>query len=314
MTYSPGSPGYPPAQSGGSYGATPSFAKTDDGETKLPFYLNVAVLVLGLLAYLSSYGPTLTIAGELGGAGGDHAADLGLSYGIVVLAALLAGVALLPKAKSNLGVIAAIATVGALAVIWQTVNSPAAVSIGWGLWAVLALSVLQAIAAIAAVLLESGVITPPAPRPKYDPYQQQYGQYGYGQQYGQQPQQGYYGQQPGAQQHQAPQQPSQPSGYGSQYGNYPASAAPTQSAIPTTGGFSAQPQASSPQSGPQPAAHQQGPNTPPTGFPSFSQPPSVGAGTGSQPASAPVNYQSEGQQSFSQGQQSPSTPSGPAPA
>jgi hypothetical protein len=33
MTYSPGSPGYSPAQPGGSYaGATPSFAKDDSGE------------------------------------------------------------------------------------------------------------------------------------------------------------------------------------------------------------------------------------------------------------------------------------------
>ena len=42
MTYSPGNPGYPPAQPAGSYpGATPSFAK-DAGESKLPFFLNIA--------------------------------------------------------------------------------------------------------------------------------------------------------------------------------------------------------------------------------------------------------------------------------
>ena len=51
MTYSPGSPGYPPAQPGGSYpGATPSFAKTEDTESKLPIYLNAAVVILGLAA------------------------------------------------------------------------------------------------------------------------------------------------------------------------------------------------------------------------------------------------------------------------
>ncbi|HYB82388.1 MAG TPA: hypothetical protein VED43_12235, partial [Mycobacterium sp.] len=90
--------------------------------------------------------------------------------------------------------------------------------------------------------------------------------------------------------------------------------APTQGAIPTqsTGGFGAQP---APQSGPQPAA-QQGPSTPPTGFPSFSPPPPVSAGTGSQAGSAPVNYSNTGgdQQSSGQGQQqSPSSPAGPAP-
>ena len=60
MTYSPGSPGYPPAQPGGSYpGATPSFAKTEDAESKLPSYLNAAVVVLGVAVYLLNFGPIL---------------------------------------------------------------------------------------------------------------------------------------------------------------------------------------------------------------------------------------------------------------
>ncbi|EUA11447.1 hypothetical protein I546_3152 [Mycobacterium kansasii 732] len=68
MTYSPGSPGYPPAQSAGSYGgATPSFAKADDGVSKLPMYLSMAVAALGLLAYLASFGPMFTVSSELGG-------------------------------------------------------------------------------------------------------------------------------------------------------------------------------------------------------------------------------------------------------
>ena len=58
MTYPPGNPGYPPAQSAGSYaGAAPSFAKSDDGESNLKLYLNIAVVVLGLAVYLVSYGP-----------------------------------------------------------------------------------------------------------------------------------------------------------------------------------------------------------------------------------------------------------------
>ena len=51
MTYSPGSPGgpgYPP----GSYGApTPSYAPApaaDPGPSKLPVYLNIAVVLLGI--------------------------------------------------------------------------------------------------------------------------------------------------------------------------------------------------------------------------------------------------------------------------
>jgi Family of unknown function (DUF5336) len=312
MTYSPGSPGYPPPQPAGSYaGATPSFAKTDDGESKLPLYLSFAVVGLGLAVYFLNFGPTFTVSADGLGAGG-RAGDAGTAVVVALLASLLAGLGLVPKAKKHFGIVGVIAVLGALMVISEVVNTPTGFSIGWAMWPLLACSVLQAIVAVAAILLDAGVITPPAPRPKYDPYSQ-YGQYGqYGQQYGQYQQQPYYGQ-PGEQSPaQAPQQP----GYGSQFGGYGVSQAPTQTAMPThgapsTGGFSAQPSA---QSGPQPAV-QQGPSTPPTGFPSFSPPPPVSAGTGSQAGSAPVNYSNPGgsQQSFGQGQQSPSSGSGPAP-
>jgi Family of unknown function (DUF5336) len=327
MTYSPGSPGYPPAQPGGSYAGTmPSFAKDDDGESKLPMTLSLAVAVLGFLAYLASFGPLATVNVEIGGAGAISGAGTALGVIAALLAGLLAAVGLLPKAKSYAGVVAAITVLGALLVVSEIVNMGSGVSIGWGLWLILVFSVLQAIAAVYALLLDAGVVTAPKPRPKHDPYAQ-YGQYGqqYGQygQYGQQP---YYGQpgpqQYGGQQAHNPQQPAvhqehsapQPAGYGSQYGGYPAShapaptspaptpqsMAPTQVSIPTTmaGGFGAQ-------SGPQPAARQQGTNTPPTGFPSFGTPPSAGAdGTESSEA--------EGEQPKGEQQPSPSSPSGPA--
>lgn len=301
MTYSPGSPGYPPASSGGSYaGATPSFAKDDDGKSKFPLYLNIAVVVLGLGSYLLNFGPTFTISADLGPGVGGRAGDAGTAVIVAVLASLLAALTLLPKGKNYGGIVAVIAILGALLAITETVNLPTGFAIGWAMWPLVACNVLQAIAAIVAVLLDAGVITAPAPRPKYDPYSQ-YGQYGqYGGQYGQQP---YYGQ-PGAQ------QSPQHAGYGSQYSGYPPSQAPTQSAVPT-GGFGAQP---SPQSGPQHAAHQQGPSTPPTGFPSFSPPPSAAAG--SEAGSAPANYSNHagGQPSYGAEEQSPSSPSGPAPS
>ena len=302
MTYSPGNPGYPPAQPAGTYpGATPSFAK-DAGESKLPFFLSIAIVVLGLLVYLLNFFPTFVLSADLGPAAGGRAGDAGTAVAVAVLAALLAGLSLLPKAKINTGIVAAIAVLGALLVIGEMINTPAGFSIGWALWPLLGASVFQAFAAVAAALLEAGVITAPAPRPKYDPYAQysQYGQYG---QYGQQP---YYGQPAGQQQptHQPPAQQS--AQYGSQYGGYGSSHAPTQSAIPTqaaiptTGGFAAQ---SSPQSGPQPTAQsgyqpasEDGPSTPPTGFPSFTPPP---------PAAG-------GEQSAGQEQQSPSSGTGPA--
>ncbi len=311
MTYSPGSPGYPPTQPGGSYaGGTPSFAKDDDGKSNLPLYLNVAVVALGLAVYLLNFGPTFTISADLGPGVGGRAGDAGTAVVVAVLAALLAGLSLLPKAKNYAGIVAVIAVLGALLAITETINMPAGFALGWAMWPLVACSVLQAIAAVAAILLESGVITAPAPRPKYDPYAH-YGQYGQFGQYGQQPYYGQQGQQ--GQQHHPGQQahhPQQPSGYGSQYGGYPTSQAPTQSAVPT-GGFSAQPQ-----SGPQPAVQQQGTSTPPTGFPSFSPPPSAGAGgAGSEAGPAPADYANpaEAQQSYGQGQQSsPSSSSGPA--
>lgn len=301
MTYSPGSPGYPPTQPGGSYsGATPTFAKTDD-QTKLPAYLTVAVAGLGLAVYLLNFGPTFIIGPELGPSAGGRAGDAGYAVDVSALAALLAAMSLLPKAKRNLGVVAVIAALGALIVITEMINTPAGYEIGWALWPLLACSVLQAIAAVVAVLLEAGVVATPAPRPKYDVYAQ-YGQYG---QYGaQQPPGGYYGQ-PGAHQHAGQQShsPQQPPGYRSQQygGGYSPSQGPAHGA--STGGSGS-------------FAAPQGPSTPPTGFPSFSPPPSVGAeGGGSQggPALGDRPAQGGDPQSPDQGQQqSPSSSSGPA--
>lgn len=135
MTYSPGSPGYPPPQSGGTYaGATPSFAKEDDGKSKLPLYLNIAVVVLGLVAYLLNFGPTFTISADLGPGIGGRAGDAGTAVVVALLAALLAGLSLLPKAKSYVGVVAVIAVLGALLAITETINLPAGFAIGWAMW------------------------------------------------------------------------------------------------------------------------------------------------------------------------------------
>jgi hypothetical protein len=185
-----------------------------------------------------------------------------------------------------------LAVLGVFLIISATFNKPSAYSTGWALWIVLACIVFQAVAAVGALLLDAGVITAPAPRAKFDPYGQ-YGQYGYGQQYGGQPG-GYYGQ-PGAQQ--AAPNPQQQSGYGQQYGG-----GYSGSPNPPSGGFGAQqPQA---QSGP-PQQQHHGPTTPPTGFPSFSPPPPVSAGTGSPGGPAPVSYSNQGGgQQYGQGQQS----------
>src|SRR5271156_6941048 len=174
MTYPPSSPGYPPAQSSGSYAApaAPSFNKGDEGESNLKQYLTIGVLVLGLAIYLVSYGPMITRilpnGDELVESGSTLPIDLGL------LAALLAGVSLVPKAKNFAAVVAAVAVLGGLLLIEDTIGASGR---GWALWFALGCGVTQAILAVTALLLDAGVITPPAPRPKDEQYGH-YGQYG----------------------------------------------------------------------------------------------------------------------------------------
>lgn len=244
MSYPPTNPGYPQTQPPGPYGApAPSFAPAEAGPSKLPLYLTIAVVVLGLAAYLASFGPVFTVSAELGPFGGAELTGSGGGYPIIaaVLAALLAAVSLLPKAKSYSPVVAVVAVLAVLLVIAQLVSKPTGFSVGWALWLMLAFTVLEALVAVAVLLFESGVITPPAPRPRYE----QFGQYG-------PPPGGYYGQAPGPQGPAA--RPTYPSQYGGGY-----------SSGPSTGGFGS-------------AGPQSGPPTPPTGFPSFSPPPSVGSG------------------------------------
>lgn len=296
MTYSSGTPGFQPSQPPGSYGpptsSAPSFAKAADVESKLPLYLQIAVAVLGFGVYLANFGPIVTVAN------GEYPlilGDAGHTVPLALLAGLLAGVGLLPKAKVYTPVIAAIATLGALLAIATLADAGDDYTVGWGLWLVLSFSILQAVAAIGELLLEAGVITAPAPRPKYDPYAQ-YGLPPGGNYYGQPGQHGY-GQQ-------SPQQSPQQGGYPS-YGGYPSA--------PASGGFGAQsaPSAGGFGSGSQQAqSAQSGPPTPPTGFPSFGPPSTGGAGSSS---TAGQGGTGQGQSSTG-GQQSQggSAPSGPA--
>jgi hypothetical protein len=280
MTYSSGSSGYQPTQPPGSYGAPSPFGPpAEPGPSKLPFYLTIAVLVLGFLVYLFNFGPTYGFSGDIGEfAGSVTGGNTGYPILAALAAGLLAGVGLLPKAKSYQAIAAVLATIGALLVISEVVLKPAVLTIGWALWVVLALAILQAIAAIAALLLDSGVITAPVPRPKYE--QPQYGQYG--------PPAGYYGQ-PAPNQRPGGPGPGGPGGYPQQqYGGYPQQQPPTSA-------FGAQP---GPQHG--------GPPTPPTGYPSFSPPPAVGSGQG-----GPISPSAPTQQAQ---QPTPPPSNGPSPS
>lgn len=271
MSYSQGGPGYPPpqqpAQPPTSYGApgqsysqpslapqqpAPAPTPSEPGESKLPFFLTVAVAVLGLAAYLSSFAPQVSIPEFEGSGDFSELFNLtslnpgaGLDITFALLAALVAGIGLLPKQKGRIAIAAILAVVAGLLTINYLVAFGSA---AWGRYLVLVFILLQAIVAVVVLLFDSGVITPPVPQPKYD-------QYGYG------APGGYYGQAPG--QHQ-----QRPGGYPPPqqgYGGYPQG--------PSTGGFPSQQPPSQHSSG----QHSQGdgPPTPPTGFPQFGQPPAA---------------------------------------
>ncbi|HVR00349.1 MAG TPA: DUF5336 domain-containing protein, partial [Mycobacterium sp.] len=208
MTYSSGSSGYQPAQPPVSYGTSgsskssgPSFAKSDDHQDKLAQYLRMAVVGLGLASYFFSFGPIFDVNADQGpSTGSESVAVHGVGVGAAaLLAALLAAVGLLPKARNYTAIVAVISVFGALMIILRVVTKPANFSPQWALWVILGLVVLQALAAVGALLLDAGVVSAPAPRAKYDRYSQ-YGQYGqYGGYYGQ-PGQTPYGQHSGPQQ------------------------------------------------------------------------------------------------------------------
>lgn len=260
----PGSPGYPPAQQPTTqfsaptqqFGRAPEASpSTTDAANKLPTYLAIAVALLGLAVYLSSFAPLFTIsASDFPGLGSISGSSFGLVLAVAtsLVAGLLAGTTLLPRHGASTAVYAVLAVAAFLLIIAEVINRPSGAAIDWGLYLIIAFSLFQTIIAVAALLFESGIITPPAPRPKYDQsYGQQYGAPG-----------PYYGQQ-GQQHHGGPQQQHRP-GYPSTYpGGYPGG--------PSTGGFPG----ASQQGHQQGQQGQQGPPTPPTGFPAYGQPPSA---------------------------------------
>lgn len=250
MSYPPTNPGYPPPQPPGYGAPAPSYQAPAAGPSRLPVYLTAAVVVLGLAAYLASFGPLLTINTDIGPFGGAEFTASGLSYWTVagLLSALLAAASLLPRgARTAAGrpytaVTAVSAVLAVLLVVAQVINRPAGFSIGWALWLVLVFTALQAAAATTALLFETGVLSAPAPRPRYE----QYGQYG--------PPGSYYPGVPG------PQGAPRP-GYPTQYGAYPPDTTTTPpsgfpSFAPTQSPPNPTPSAPEPSSGSGPDANQ----------------------------------------------------------
>jgi hypothetical protein len=281
MTYPPNSPGYSPTPPTTQFSVpTQQFSKAPEsapaGPGKLPLYLAIAVTVLGLAVYLSSFGPQFTISNsefpQLGSASGSTL-GLGIAVLVSILSALVAGVTLLPKQKNYSAVAAVAAVLAFLLIIGEVINAPSGATIDWALYLVIAFSLLQTLAAVAWLLLDAGVITAPVPKPKYD-QPQQYNPYGG-------PGGGYYGQPQGQQQGQpqhggqAPQQrPSYPPQYGQGQGYQGGQ---------STGGFPS-------------AQTHSGPPTPPTGFPTYGNP-QASATTGPQAQQSAQPQQQGAQQS-----------------
>ncbi|MGV9800740.1 DUF5336 domain-containing protein [Mycobacterium sp. NPDC003449] len=253
MTYPPNNPGYPPApQSGSQYDVTQQFAKSPaavpgvpaaEGESNLAEILLATAAGAGVIAFLVSFGLDKQLV--------FASAVVSVLILLTLIAGLIAGVGLLPKQSGYTGIAAVLSLAAFLQVIYVVVAAEG--DAGWALYTILALTLIQTFAAIGALLLETGVVTPPAPKPRYE-QQPQYGQYGGPSQY--------YGQhnqpQPGGQPYQQ-QGPGQRPGYPSQYGGYPGGS--------NTGGFGTVGQQGAPQGG-----QQSGPPTPPTGFPTYGQP------------------------------------------
>lgn len=283
MTYPPNNSGYPPSQQPTTQFAAPTqqFGKIEQqpsnqaqaapaaaaGPSKLPFFLLAGVAVLGLLVYLVSFGDVFTIENsdfpQMGSASGT---SQGVVMAVVagLLSALIAAASLLPKQKAPLGVIAAIAVLSFLLMLAEIIQKPEGVSIGWALYVLIVLTFLQSAVAIAALLFDAGIISAPAPKPKYD-RQPNYGPYG-------QPNQ-YYGQQHAPHQGGGQQRPP----YQGSYGGYPGGS-------PASGGFA-------------PIGQQGGPPTPPTGFPTYSQPQPQSAPAGQTPAQPSSSSPSSSNQS-----------------
>lgn len=250
----PGGQGFPPGQQPTTQFSAPTqqFNRVTDtdpvaeGPSKLPVYLSAAVAALGLLVYLSSFGPQFSVAAsDFSGVGELTGSSFGVIFAVIaaIVAGLLAAVGLLPRQNNFTAVAAVAAILALLLVLADIINKPAEASIAWGLYLVIAFILLQAAVAVVVLLFDAGIITPPVPRPKYE-QPQSYGQYpGY---YGQPPTQG------GSGQHQQGPPQQQRPGYPTPYGGYPGSG-------PSTGGF--------------PAGSPSGPPTPPTGFPTYGQPP-----------------------------------------
>ncbi|MEW2499256.1 DUF5336 domain-containing protein [Amycolatopsis sp. CA-161197] len=194
MTFPSGGPGYPqqgggqqqpqqgPPPSGGfpqqqpQQGPPPSAGPVLP--QNLPLVLALVVTVLGIVQYFIGFS--------------DEAGDVGQETIFLLTGGLLAAMHALPKAPRVLPFAALFSVVGALGALDTVVAEPSTPGI---VTVVLILGIVQMLVAVAALLMEYGILKPPAPKAAVPHYQQQYGQAG---PYQPQQQPGQYPQQPSA--------------------------------------------------------------------------------------------------------------------
>lgn len=149
MSYPSGPPGgYPgqPQQQGGPVFGQPPAAPNPFGRLGIPGLLVLATVVLSLIAYFCSYG------------GGS-----GIEVMTLLAGGLLAGLSLLPGGPATLPYAAVLSVVGGLAELDTVINISGG-TVGTAIILILVFGLLQAVAAVVALLLEYGLIKL-APRP-----------------------------------------------------------------------------------------------------------------------------------------------------
>jgi Family of unknown function (DUF5336) len=158
--YASGPPG---GHEAGGYGAYPQWSPEPRGGARLsPQHLTLAVAVLGLAAYLCSYGPVLPIPG------------IDWDVRFPVLAGLVAALGLLARQPRTALVIAVLAAIGFLDALSNLITVPEGVQPGWALWAIVVLNFLQTAVAVVALRAQPAAPDEQKVQELYSAYAEQY--------------------------------------------------------------------------------------------------------------------------------------------
>ncbi|OBI95853.1 hypothetical protein A5661_20420 [Mycobacterium asiaticum] len=140
MAYPSGFEGYYPADQTGAHNG---YSAWTPGDAKPAHrHLTLAVVLLGLGAYLVSFGPMFNTGG------------IDWDVRFAVLAGLLAAFGLLPRQTAAPKIVAVLAAIGFLDALSRGIVVPDGIEPGWALWVLIVLNALQTAAAVGAVLTQ----------------------------------------------------------------------------------------------------------------------------------------------------------------